>query len=184
MSFMLNKMEEKAGKCWLWSKKEITEIIKEVFHKDAIKDKLAFARRPMVRMRNYLHFLQEAAAHEMEMTSVARLDSWKMVSKIEREDRLSSHMRRRCKYLLPKLCAEIKEEKEKNAKKATPAGQGGGGGGGSHRGRGRGGRRGFSGGYQQPMVGKRCGQFGHYQKNCPWNVPGAMAGAPRASANN
>ena len=64
MSFMLNKMEEKAGKCWLWSKKEITEIIKEVFpdqsDKDKVKDllvKLAFATKPMVCMCDYFHFL-------------------------------------------------------------------------------------------------------------------------------
>ena len=31
MSFTLNKMEEEADKCKLWSKKEISEIIKEVF---------------------------------------------------------------------------------------------------------------------------------------------------------
>ena len=189
MSFTLNKMEEEAEKCRLWSKREITKIIEEIFHEDAIKDrvkeltaKLALARQPMVRMRDYLHFLQEATAHEMEMTNVAKVDSWKMVAKIEGDDRLSSRTRRRRKYLLPTLRAEIKEEKEKNAKEATPTR--GGGGGGSHRGRGRGGRGGFSGGYQQPMVCKRCGQLGHFQKNCPWNVPGAMAAAPGASANN
>ena len=175
MSFTLNKMEEEAKKCRLWSKKEISKIIEEIFHEDAIKDrvkeltaKLAFARQPMVRMRDYLHFLQEATEHEMEMTSVARLDSWKMVAKIEGDDRLSSRTRRRRKYLLPTLRAEIKEEKEKNAKKATPAGRGRGGAGG--------GRGGYSGAYQ-PGVCKGCGQYGHYLKDCPFNVPGAMEAA-------
>ena len=188
LSFTANKMEEEAEKCRLWSKKEISKIISEIFHEDAIKDrvkdltaKLAHARQPMVRIRDYIHFLQEATEHEMEMTAVAKLDSWKMVAKIEGDDSLSSRTRRRRKYLLPTLRAELKEEKEKTTKKATPTR---GGGGGSHRGRGRGGRGGFAGGYQQPMVCKRCGMFGHFQKNCPWNVPGAMAAPPGASANN
>ena len=127
----------------------------------------------MVCLRNYL---QETASYEMEM---ARLDSWKMVAKIEGDDRLSSRTRRRRKYLLPTLRAELKEEKDKNAKKAAPANRGRGGGGGSHRGRGRGGYAGV-----QPVVCKRCGQFGHYQKNCPFNVPGVMAAAAPAPANN
>ena len=102
LSFTMNKMEEEAEKCRLWSKKEISKIITEIFHEDAIKDrvkeltaKLALARQPMVRMRDYLHFLQEATAHEMEMTNVAKVDSWKMVAKIEGDDRLSSRTRRR-----------------------------------------------------------------------------------------
>ena len=80
MSFMLKKMEEEAEKCRLWSKREITEIIK-VFPDDADKDKvkdivakMAFARKPLVRMSDYLTFLQEATSHGMEMVSVTQLD--------------------------------------------------------------------------------------------------------------
>ena len=70
MSFMLKKMEEEAEKCRLWSKREITEIIK-VFPDDADKDKvkdivakMAFARKPLVRMSAYFPFPQEATSHE------------------------------------------------------------------------------------------------------------------------
>ena len=151
MSFTLIKMEEEAEKCRLWSKKEITEIIK-VFPDDADKDKvkdivakMAFARKPLV---------------------VARLDSWKMDSKIKGDDCLSSRTRHRRKFLLSMRCVEIKEEKAKKAKKATPSGRGRGGGGG-----GRGGY--FSRAYQ-PGICKGFGQYGHYLKECPFNEPEAM----------
>ena len=58
------------------------------------------------------------------MVNVACLDSWKLVAKMEVDDCLSSRTgRRRRKYLLPKLRADLKEEQDKSAKKAVSASQ-------------------------------------------------------------
>ena len=83
MSFTLNKMEEEADRCKLWSQKEISEIIKEVSPTTPTKIRSRTwwiiwpsQRQQMVRVRNYLHFLQEVTTHGWSVWPVSTPGSW------------------------------------------------------------------------------------------------------------